>query len=93
MSTLLNFTATATISGSGGFRMGGITLSAGTANATAIISEVTGTATAQKMQLTAAANTTIPHSMTDFENGAVFNGTVLLSTLTGNGASVNIEEM
>lgn len=89
MSTLLNFTATATIQSAGGFRMGGITLSAGTANATAIITD----GGSQKMQLTALAGTTIPHSMTDWENGAVFSGAAVLATLTGTGASVNIEEL
>ena len=88
MSTLLNFTVSTTVSAAPGFRMGGITLSAGTAAATAIISDGGN----QKMQLTAPANSTIPHSMTDWSNGAVFNGVVTL-TLTGNGASVNIEEM
>ncbi|HET7640757.1 MAG TPA: hypothetical protein VFK47_18755 [Ktedonobacteraceae bacterium] len=93
MSKLLNFTATGNIGPASGFRMGGITLQAGTAAATAQLTEVVGASTFTRMTMTAAANTTVPHGMTDWENGAFFDGQLVLSTLTGNGASVNIEEL
>jgi hypothetical protein len=88
MSKLLNFTATGTVGGSG-FRMGGITLSAAGAAATAVISDGTKVV----MQLTTPASQTVPHSMTDWSVGAIFDVSCVLSTLTGAGASVNIEAL
>lgn len=93
MSKLLNFTATASVGPANGFRLGGITLAAGTANANCVITEVLAGATFTRMQMSTLANSTTPHSMTDWENGAYFDGQVILSTLNGNGASVNIEQL
>ena len=94
MSQLLNFTATGTIGpATGGFRMGGITIVAGTANAVATLTEVIAGSTFTRMSLAAPANSMNPHPFTDTTQGAVFMGTLILSTLTGAGASINVEEM
>ncbi len=93
MSKLYNYTATGTLSSQAGYRVGGIVLAAGSAAAAAVITEVVGTLTFTRVQLAAPANGSSSFPMTDGAVGAYFDGTVILSTLSGAGASINIEQM